>query len=73
MHSIKVVTKQTVESGQPICATLSKHESIHKDNIKLLLYRLQKMYAAKSDAQKILTLFLKLEHDTAMAKKSNED
>ena len=49
-HSIKVLTKQTVESQQPICNTLSKHESVNKENIKLLLYRLQQMYSIKSEA-----------------------
>ena len=40
MHSIKVMTKQTVESHQPICNVLAKHENVDKENIKLLLYRL---------------------------------
>ena len=62
-HTAKVITVAAVESGQPICNILSKHESVNKENVLLLLYRLQKMYQLKSEAKKILTIFLKLEHD----------
>ena len=36
----KSITMKLVESSQPICNILSKHESVSKDNIMLLLTRL---------------------------------
>ena len=72
-YTAKVLTKQVVEAHQPISNILSKLESVTKENIMLLLYRLQKIYQAKQDAQKILQLFLKLEHDPVWLEKSAED
>ena len=62
-HSIKVLTQQTVESFQPICNVLIKNETVTKENITLLLYRLQKLYAVKQDGSKILNMVMKLDHD----------
>ena len=50
IYTAKVLTKQTVESQTPICMTLSKHDTVNKENIKLLMYRIQKMYQVKQDA-----------------------
>ena len=46
----KSLTLKLVESSQPICFILSKHESVNKENVTLLLYRLQKMYQMRLDA-----------------------
>ena len=62
-YTAKVLTKNTVESQQPILNTLSKYESVNKDNIKLLMYRCQILFQVKQEAQKILTLLIRLEHD----------
>ena len=42
---------------------MTKHESVTKENVKNLLYRCEKLYQVKSDAEKIFTNFIKLEHD----------
>lgn len=53
IYTAKQFVKQTVESSQPINSILAKNESINKENIKLLMYRLTKMLEVKSDARKI--------------------
>jgi len=37
------------------------------------MYRLQKMYQMKADANKILSMFMRLEHDPVYKEKSKED
>jgi len=44
MYTVKVLTVQTVESHQPIMHTLSKYDTVNKENVRLLLYRCQRMY-----------------------------
>ena len=73
MFSAKSLTVKLVESSQPICQILGKHDSVTRENVILLLHRLQKMYQLKTDANKILMNFLKLEHDKSVLEKSHED
>jgi len=40
MYTAKVLTKQIVEGQTPICYTLTKHETVNKNNITLLMYRI---------------------------------
>ena len=63
IFSAKSLTQRLVESAQPICNLLNKHDAVEKENVILLLTRLQKMYQMETDATKILNMFLKLEHD----------
>ena len=44
VFTAKTLTAQTVEGHQPITFTLSKHGTVNKENVKLLLYRIQKLY-----------------------------
>ena len=64
-YTAKSMTQRLVESSQPICNILGKNEIVNKDNVIVRLYRLQKMYAAKADASKILMNLLMLEFDPA--------
>mmetsp|Transcript_17924 Transcript_17924/g.22502 ORF Transcript_17924/g.22502 Transcript_17924/m.22502 type:complete len:116 (-) Transcript_17924:749-1096(-) len=73
IYTAKSMTIKLVESSQPICHILSKHDSVTKENVNFLLHRLQRMYQMKTDAAKILTMYLKLEHDKATLEKSSED
>ena len=50
-----------------------KHETVNKENIKILMYRLQKMYQLKADVRKILSMFLQLEHNCSNYVKTKED
>ena len=63
VFTAKMLTKEMVEGQAPICYLVSKHDSITKDNVKNLLYRCEKLYQVKSDAEKIFQNFVKLEHD----------
>ena len=40
IHSAKSLTVKLVESSQPICSILGKHDSVNKENVILLLTRL---------------------------------
>ena len=73
IFSAKSLTMRLVESSQPICNLLSKHDAVEKENVILLLTRLQKMYQMKTDATKILNMFLKLEHDPSVLAKSDAE
>ena len=54
---------EMIEGQAPICYLVSKHDNISKENIKNLLYRCEKLYLVRSDAEKIFQNFIKLEHD----------
>ena len=73
IYSAKSLTLQLVESSQPICHILSKHDAVNRESVILLLTRLHKMYQMKTDASKILTMFLKLEYDPSTLQKTDLD
>lgn len=52
-----------IEGKNPIQNVLNQFHRTDTESIRKLLFRIQKLYSAKSDVQKIFSLIFKIFHD----------
>lgn len=69
----KSLTQDLIEGKVPINYQLEQYSSCDKSQVELLLHRCAKLYSARSDATKILTLAIKVFYGSDKAKRSAKD
>lgn len=71
--TIKAITVDLVENMTPVMHSLGKVESVNRENVTILLYRCEKLYQVRQEASKILTAFIKLEHEPGLEQKVSKE
>lgn len=62
-----------IEGKTPICFQIEQYSMADKEQVGILLYRCSKLYQARSDVTKILSLIIRVFYDPKKSQRKKED